>query len=46
MRQGHELIINNNDAFMVSMLEKNNPFGLTLNDGKSMSTSLWKPICV
>lgn len=36
MRQGHELIINNNDAFMVSMLEKNNPFGLTLNDGKSM----------
>lgn len=36
MRQGHELIINNNDAFMVSLLEKNNPFGLTLNDGRSM----------
>jgi hypothetical protein len=32
----HNLIFRNNDPFVVSLLEKMNPFGLTQADGKSM----------
>ena len=36
MNKAHEYIINNNDPFVTSLLEKHNPFGLTMNDGRSM----------
>lgn len=36
MSKAHNLIVENNDSFIASLLQKCNPFGLTLQDGRSM----------